>query len=262
MHVRLWFCLTLGALSISTPATAQTAAPTSPPAVRIPDGGAGGPMQSIFIPPKAGAPFSLTLAAEWTRPMGNGGTFTLANERRIVRDSMGRIYQERWILVPKGGNIKSEMNVFQITDPEQHTWCNCEVRTKVCELLNYRHTAEQTYLPATGTSGPLPNGQGFRTHEDLGVGSTAGMDTHGYRETVTINEGVRGNDKPMVSMREFWYSPQLGINLLSIVDTPESGKQVFTVKNLSTSEPEENLFAVPGDYKIVDHRGEKSVPNN
>jgi hypothetical protein len=37
---------------------------------------------------------------------------------------------------------------------------------------------------------------------------------------------------------------------------------VFTVKNLSTSEPEENLFIVPGDYKIVDHRGEKSVPNN
>jgi hypothetical protein len=50
--------------------------------------------------------------------LNNSGSFTLANERRIVRDAYGRIYQERWILVPKGGSYKSHMNVFQITDPE------------------------------------------------------------------------------------------------------------------------------------------------
>jgi hypothetical protein len=256
MHVRLWFCLTLGALSISYLAVAQTPSQSSPPAVRVSDGGANGPMQSIFIPPKAGAPFSLTLAAEWTRPMNNGGSITLANERRIVRDSKGRIYQERWILVPKNGKVKSEMNVFQITDPDLHTWFNCEVRTKVCELLTYHFRSDQNYQPAIGTTGPLPNGQGFQQHEDLGEGSAAGVDTHGYRETVTVNAGVMGNDRDMVSTREFWYSPQLGIDVISIVDSPTTGKQVFTVKNLSMIEPEESLFVVPGDYKIVDHRTE------
>ena len=229
---------------------------TLSPIIRRADGGAGGPMQSIFVSPKAGAPFSLVLAAEWTRPMGNGGTFTLVNERRIVRDSRGRIYQERWILVPKGGKVKSQMNVFQITDPEQHTWYNCEVLTKVCELLPYRLTTEQTYLPATGPSGPLPNGNGFRTHEDLGVSSTQGIDTHGYRDTTTINEGVMGNDKPMITMREFWWSPQLAINLLSTVDEPQSGKQVFTVKELSTSEPDLSYFEAPEGYTVMDHRNE------
>jgi hypothetical protein len=102
----------------------------------------------------------------------------------------------------------------------------------------------------------MPNGNGFRTHEDLGVSTTAGIDTQGYRESTTINPGVMGNDKPMVSMREFWYSPQLGINLYSIVDEPSSGKQVFTVKDLSTSEPELSLFEVPEGYKVVDHRTE------
>ncbi len=224
--------------------------------VRIPDGGTSGRMESIFIPPKAGAPFSLTLVTEWTRSLGDGGTFTYTNQRRIVRDSRGRIYQERWILVPKGGDIKSHMDVFQITDPEQHTWYNCQTETKVCELLKYRLTTEDNFQPAIGTSGPLANGKGTRQHEDLGTSSTDGMDTHGYRETVTINPGGMGNDKPMVTTREFWYSPELAINLISLVDSPQSGKQVFKVKDLSTSEPEPSFFVVPDEYKIVDRRDE------
>jgi hypothetical protein len=247
-------------LSLTTLALSQ--APIQKPPVRIPDGGAGGAMQSIFIPPKSGAPFSLTLATEWTRSMANGGTFTLVNERHIMRDGKGRIYQERWILVPKGGKVKSEMNVFQITDPELHTWFNCEVRAKVCELLQYQLTAQQTYLPPTGTSGPLPNSSGSRLHEDLGPSATEGVDTHGYRETLTINEGVMGNDKPMVTVREFWYSPQLAINLLSTVDSPQSGKQVFTVKDVSISEPDLSFFAIPAGYTVVDHRNENSTPAN
>jgi len=265
MHVRL-FSLSLGILSIATVAWSQAqqqpsvGRPSGAPGqiVSRPDGGVSGPMQSIFVPPKAGAPFSLTLGTEWTRPMGNGGNFTLVNERHIMRDSKGRIYQERWILVPKGGKVKSQMNVFQITDPEQHTWLNCEVLTKVCELLKYSLTTEQKYLPPTFLSGPLPDGNGFRTHEDLGVSNTMGIDTHGYRETITINEGVMGNDRPMVSMREFWYSPQLALNLVSIVDEPQSGRQVFTVKDLSTSEPELTYFQVPEGYTVVDHRNETS----
>lgn len=262
MHVRL-VSLSLGILFVATIALSQ--APQQPPIVRNPDGalgsiirradgGAGGPMQSIFIPPKPGAPFSLTLSTEWTRPMDNGGTFTLVNERHVVRDGKGRIYQERWFLVPKGGNVKSQMNVFQITDPEQHTWLNCEVRTKVCELLEYKLTADATYQPPIGPTGPMPNGTGYRQHEDLGPDVTLGIDTHGYRETRTIYAGEMGNDKPMVSVREFWYSPQLGINLISIVDEPQSGKQVFTVKEISTGEPDLSYFDLPRAYKIVDHR--------
>jgi hypothetical protein len=243
-------------LSIPLSASVMGQTQPQPAPVRIPDGGANGRMESIFVPPKAGTPFSLTLVTEWSRPLGNGGTFTLTNQRRIVRDSRGRIYQERWLLVPKGGDIKSQMDIFQITDPERHTWYNCETATKVCELLKYRLTAENDFQPAIGPSGPLPNGKGARQHEDLGASSTEGVDTHGYRETLTINPGVMGNDKPMITTREFWYSPELAINLISIVESPQSGKQIFTAKDLVTSEPEPGLFVVPDDYKIVDHGNE------
>ena len=252
MRVRR-FLLTLSLLFFPFATNAQN---QSQPAVVRPDGGASGRMESIFIPPRAGAPFSLTLITEWSRPLGNGGTFTLTNQRRIVRDGRGRIYQERWILVPKGGDIKSHMDVFQITDPEQHTWYNCQTATKVCELLKYKLTTEDNFQPAIGTSGPLANGKGSRQHEDLGVSSTDGVDTHGYRETVTINPGVMGNDKPMITTREFWYSSELAVNLISIVDAPQSGKQVFTAKDLTTVEPEPSLFVVPDEYKIIDKRDE------
>jgi hypothetical protein len=64
---------------------AQSEIKPQPPVIHIQDGGTSGRMESIFIPPLVGAPFSLTLVTEWSRPLGNGGTFTLANRRRIVR---------------------------------------------------------------------------------------------------------------------------------------------------------------------------------
>lgn len=255
MHVLRQLPFILAGLSISALVPAQT--PQQSTSVRPADGGVSGRMESIVIPPKPGAPFSMTLMTEWSRPFGNGGTVTLTNQRRIMRDSRGRIYQERWLLVPKGGDIKSRMDVFQITDPDQHTWYNCEPIRKICELLPYRTRSQPNFEPAIGTSGSLPNGRGFHTHEDLGLSSTEGQETHGYRETTTINTGVMGNDKPMVSIREFWYSPQLAVNLISVVNEPQSGTQVFTVKDLTTSEPEPAFFEPPTDYQIVNHMSER-----
>ena len=251
--------LVLFVLTSAFTANAQDApAPSHPTALRIPDGGTSGRMESIFIPPKAGAPFSFTLMTEWSRPLGTGGgTFTLTNERRIVRDSKGRIYQERWMLVPKGGKVKSFMDVFQITDPEQHTWYNCVTATKVCDLFTYSRTTTENYQPAIEPSGPLPDGNGIRQSDDLGMNDIEGIATHGYRETTTINTGVMGNDQPMIATREFWYSPHLAVNLISMLDNPQTGKQVFKVKDLSTSEPEATFFAVPDGYKVVDRSHEQ-----
>lgn len=78
-----------------------------------------------MIPPKANAPFSLLLQTEWVKTLPDGGTITSKNQRRIARDTSGRIYQERWFLVPKNGKIKSQMTTIQISDPSAHTLYNC-----------------------------------------------------------------------------------------------------------------------------------------
>ena len=254
MRASLTLLLTL----IASPLAHAQATQPQQPVVITRDGGTSGRMESIVVPPKAGAPFTLTLATEWSRPLANGGNFTLVNQRRIARDGRGRIYQERWVLVPKGSNIKSFMDVLQITDPAEHTWYNCGTRQKLCELLPYGGSNDKVYRPAIGATGPINNGNGFHQHEELGVSSTAGVNTTGYRETTTINAGVFGNDRLMVTTREFWYSSELGINLISTIDDPQTGKQLFTVKDLTTSEPDPQLFVVPEGYKIVDRRKDES----
>ncbi len=247
----------LSAVLFATPLLAQDSAVKPPQVLTSTDGGTSGVMESIFIPPIKGAPFSLTLVTEWSRPLGNGGSFTLANQRHIARDRNGRIYQERWLLVPKGGKIKSEMNVLQISDPSRHTTHNCFTREQVCEIIGFNLSADSVYKPRIGATGALPDGNGFHQHEELGVSNLGGVDATGYREINTINAGVMGNDQPMVTTREFWYSTRLGISLSSKIDDPQSGKQLFTVTEISTAEPDPALFELPAGYKVVDHSKEQ-----
>lgn len=221
------------------------------------DGGGQEVLQSIFVPYMANAPFSLTLAAEWTRPMSNGGTFTTVNSRPIKRDSEGRIYQERWLMTPKGTRIPSQMSWIQIADPLTHTLTQCNVRQKVCELLTLRDSVTLRFDPARFKSGPLMiNGavKGTRTHEDLGAQVFAGMLVHEYKDTTTLNAGVLGNDMPMSTVRQYRFCEELGLNLSSVVEAPQIGRQSFTVTGITTTEPDASFFQPPVGYKVVDHR--------
>ncbi len=217
------------------------------------DGGGGGVLQSIYVPNLPHAPFSLTLHTEWIQTLRNGGTFTVTNARPIVRDGAGRIYQERWLLVPKGSDIRSEMTTIQIDDPIAHKFYNCFVRPKVCEIetsvMGLGH-----YDPNRLQSGPLKSGKGTFLHEDLGATSAAGMPVHMYRDTTTLNTGVLGNDAPMATVREFSYSADLGFDLASSLDSAQVGHQTFMVTDLSTNEPDPSFFQPPEGYRMVDHR--------
>jgi hypothetical protein len=217
------------------------------------DGGGLGVLESIYVPVFPNAPFSLTLHTEWVQTLRNGGTFTEVNSRPIMRDGAGRIYMERWLLVPKGTNIRSQMTAIQIDDPIAHKFYNCFPRQKLCELqtsvMGLAH-----YDPNRLQSGPLKSGKGTFLHEDLGATSVAGMPAHSYRDTITLNAGVLGNDTPMATVREFSYSPELGLNLASSLDAAQVGHQVFTVTDLSTNEPDPRFFQPPDGYKIVDKR--------
>jgi hypothetical protein len=238
----------------------QTAAPDrrdgGVSTVTMRDGGVDQVLQSIYIPPLQNAPFTAIVHTQWIRPLPEGGTYTLVNQRRIARDMLGRIYEERWLLVPKNGPYKSQMNVIQVADPVAHTLYNCFTLREPhrCTLETFRDTVNAVYKPAIGASGPLPNNAGYRTHEDLGAQALAGVETVGTRDSVTYNEGVYGNDRPFTVKREFWYAPSLGINLHSEISDPNFGKQVFTLSDVSLSEPDPILFAPPEGFDVLDRR--------
>ena len=141
------------------------------------------------------------------------GTITLVNNRRIARDSSGRICQERWLLVPNNRNDDSEMNAIQISDPNQHTLYTCVFlrEPEFCTLTYYSPSTSAICHTVGAPPGPLPNGAGYVTREGLGRQILVGVDTIGAREIVTYNPGAFGNDQKSIShesigMRRNWGS--------------------------------------------------------
>jgi len=247
------FCATLCAAACAQTTEKHEGGTTG---VLMRDGGVSEVLQSIYIPPLLNAPFTAIVHTEWIRPMMGGGTYTWVNKRQVARDSHGRIYEERWLLAPKGGNIESKMNVIQIADPNTHTFYNCfTLQTPHrCVEQPFTETAEMVYKPAIGTTGPLPNNMGFRTHEDLGTRTIEGIETSGTRDTTNYNAGVMGSDQPFTAHREFWHAPQLGINLYSEVADPNVGKQTFTLTDVNLAEPDPKLFELPEGFTVVGQR--------
>jgi hypothetical protein len=223
------------------------------------DGGVREVLESIVIPPIPNEPFRATLDTEWVRFAADGGTITFVNERHIARDGRGRIYEERWALVPKfhpGGDIHSKMTWIQIADPKLHTLYNCSIEKQVCDLLTYDPAKDLTAAqPRTPPPSAAAVDRGLPTTiEDLGTRNIAGVDTIGLRQTYRIEIGSMGNDQPMTNMKEEWHSQELGINLLSVRSGPMVGKQTFTIVELTASEPDPQLFELPAGYKVNDQR--------
>ena len=229
----------------------RAAVPPPVPQQAPPDGGTSEVLQSIFVPPLPDAPFTLTLATEWVRPLGaDGNTVTLVNERKIARDRQGRIYEERVLLAPPGTEAQNRTNWLQIADPARHSYLNCSVPTRVCHTLPYG--------PPTAPPDLTPGTEKFqgatRQRVSLGKDIVLGQEVTGMRVTTVIDAGAFGNARPVTVEREFWYSPALGLNLRSTRDDPRSGKQTFTVKQLSLDEPDASLFLPPAGYTLADDK--------
>lgn len=248
----------LPCLAQTPPSQTQTQAePSRDGGVRH-DGGVREVLESIVIPPIPQAPFYATLATEWVKYTGDGGTITLVNERHVARDAQGRVYQERRALVPRNSDVKSFTTWIQIGDPKQHMLYNCSPHKHVCDLLAYDPSGSlAAAILHKGTSCALKNGS--QTWDDLGTRSILGVDTVGVRETTITDAGTMGNDQPLTTTSEYWHSDQLGINLLSILSNPFVGKQTFTITELTASDPDPQLFQLPEAYKINDQRKDPPI---
>jgi len=239
------FLIGFAALCIPT-AVAQT-----PEEVRhAPDGGTRVMIVSIFIPPLANAPFTATVNTEWTRHLENGTTVTTKNHRAIARDSAGRIFEERRYLAPDGDQHQTSIRQLEFSDPSSHELYICDPAGHVCELRDYLRS--RSMVPAAaGESDTRANGV---KREDLGHDVIGGLDTIGTRETTTIAPSTIGNDRPLAIVKEFWYSPQLGVNLVVNRVDPRSGTENFRVTDINLGEPDPKLFERPSDFSVVDAR--------
>jgi hypothetical protein len=237
-------------------ASLSAQSPTPEDALHAPDGGVREMIMSIFLPPLAGAPFQAMVNTEWTKHLPDGGTTTVINHRLVVRDSQGRIYQERRTLVPKGGDRPSNVWRIEISSPVTHAKYFCNAALSQCELQSYDAPVAEAVLPV----GPIGDGKRELSRASLGSKTIQGVDVIGTRETITIAPGTIGNSTPIDVTKEFWYSPKLGINLQVTRLDPMHGDQIFNVTNISLAEPDARLFVLPVNCKIVDMRDKNTTP--
>lgn len=230
----------LVALAIGSGAAAQLA--------HAPDGGTIERINSIEIPPLKDAPFSATVRTEWTRYFEDGANRVIANHRSVARDREGRVFQERRRFVPPDTQGDSLLTEVDIADPTAHTVARCLPMQRMCELRFFAGRVP-TALPPAGVS---PNGTSALTRDALGTQTIGGVETIGTRELQTLSPA--GVDRPMSIVKEFWYSPQLGINIVTTRTDPRSGREVFTVTDIQSSDPDPALFALPKDARVVDIR--------
>jgi hypothetical protein len=96
-----------------------------------------------------------------------------------------------------------------------------------------------------------PRGAGVVT--PLPAETIEGLKAEGKRTTWTLEAGKIGNEKPIVTTREVWTSPELLITLRSREVDPVVGEDHYRVQNVTRAEPDAQLFRVPDDYRRVTH---------
>jgi hypothetical protein len=145
------------------------------------------------------------------------------------------------------------MSVY--SDPLKHTIANCNPNLKVCNLFDY-------YNPVTAAEAPAglqPDKRTFLTRENLGVDTFDDLEVQRSREIYTFFSQTIGNTKTILRTVEYWYSPQLGVNVQVKRHDPRDGDQTLWLADLTLSAPDAATLDIPQGYKIIDHRDAGSV---
>lgn len=95
--------------------------------------------------------------------------------------------------------------------------------------------------------------------ESLGSQVIEGVNVEGRKITRTLPAGMMGNDRPLVSVTESWFSPELRITVLTKHSDPRIGESVMQLRNIDRAEPDSSLFRAPPDYQVVDENGECEI---
>ena len=258
----LRFCSVLVLCSVATlPLCAQDNAPSSvtivpnsqgAPIQHAPDGASRLMIQNIDIPAIPNAPFSAIVVAESTTIMPDGSKRSIWNHRLVARDSSGRVFQERRFLTPTGNVEETPISELDFQDPNLKELTICNPQTKICEV----HPLRPQFTPPPATASrpaklTFPNGTTVE-NQDLGMQMIEELQCLGSREITTIPGAVLGSDKPQPVVKEFWYSSQLGFNVVTKRFDPRvSVMQNFTVTEINRAEPDPKNFAVPSQYHVV-----------
>jgi len=209
-----------------------------------------------------GSPYSAEEIRETTQALADGNRITQRTTGKVFRDSQGRFRREvapLWASSP--GTPNDSASIVTIDDPASRVTYILNTRTHTAR--KYEHPAMTARKPveASGTAPhsvprqvvPGVTAGSFKIEaksELLGEQIVEGFLTQGRHITRTIPAGAVGNEQPIETVRENWYSPELRAVLLRRNNDPRFGETVTRLVNIEIGEPSPDLFEVPADYTI------------
>ena len=213
-----------------------------------------------------GAPYSAEEMTDRTQTLADGTHITQNTQIvRLYRDSEGRTRRE-WFV---GSRDPSEgVMIVQIIDPVSgfrylldsynHIAHRFAPPEKANEPVRYSQEAHVVAQGANATALQAVKPPTARTNppevstESLGSQVMEGVSAEGKRVTRTFPVGTMGNDRPLVTVTESWFSPDLKGYVLTKTSDPRTGESIVRLRNIERSEPDAALFRAPPDYQIVD----------
>ncbi len=228
-------------------------------------------------PTVKGAPYSAQAVNEMVQTLGDGNRITTSHSSMLYRDSQGRERRE------EGSSDGTVRSIF-ITDPVDGASYVLQPHSKTAHKSPRRNVAfystggggegagvgrggaavmsdTRTFVINSSGSGPetflfadqeVNYSKVKPDVEHLGTRTIEGVSAEGTRTTVTIPAGQIGNDQPIVTVTERWYSPELQVTVMNKRTDPRMGTTSYTLKNIIRSEPSPTMFEVPADYKLIE----------
>lgn len=225
-----------------------------------------GPIGPIFPGSQIkGSPYCGTQETESTITLLDGTHITHKSKMRMCRDSQGRSRREFFSVNGRGEPSESPTTV-QISDPIEGAQYSLDLVRKVAHRNvigpprpplppNPSPNASGGILPRNPPPVamlPGPDSKPDIKTEHLDSRVVDGLLVEGIQNTVTYPAGMKGNDRPITTVEERWFSQELGETLLLRRSDPRSGETLQRLTDLDRSEPDPALFRVPADYMVED----------
>lgn len=208
-----------------------------------------------------GLPFSADVVEENDKLLADGNRIHYEVHGKIFRDSEGRMRTETEAPVFNSGS-KPFVHI-NITDLVEGRIIFLDMEHKIATVnLLGRPTAPAAIATPKDSSDKNPKVQPRLTiaihnsappdpaPEDLGTSQIEGFTVQGTRSTHIMSAGMIGNDRPIATTTERWFSVEFKMDLVNITENPEAGKHVRKLVNIHAGEPDPLLFQIPPDFKV------------
>lgn len=186
-------------------------------------------------------PYSAQAASETVQTLNNGNKIKRATKELIFADGKGRVRRESENVfnnkTQRSISIRDSLAGFEyFLNPITKTAYRVPIKA-------FSSTSQKISSPPSGYS---------TQSESLGKKIIEGFETTGMRSVTTIAPGTIGNEQPLEMISETWFSPELKTFVFTKRSDPQTGDYTYEMKNIKRETPDESLFIVPVDYKILD----------